>query len=207
MTKQEPEEATEEASDSSSPDETPARPDETPSEPSEALPEESSRRRALTTFVSAGSAVYAAALLVPAYRFIDQPIRRSSQDAPFFRIARLDGLREGKPVAFKVRGDQQDAYTITRNQTLGAVWLQRKGQTVRAMTAECPHLGCAISLGPESKDFRCPCHTTRFSLEGQPESGPSPRSMDTLETRIKDGWIEVAFSRFRQGVVTKENIG
>ncbi|MFP6685770.1 MAG: Rieske (2Fe-2S) protein [Polyangiaceae bacterium] len=192
MTKQESEEATEKATDPS---------------PPEARPEEPSRRRALTTFVSAGSAVYAAALLLPAYRFIDQPRSAIVQGAQFFRIARLEALPEGKPVAFKVRGDHQDAYTLTRNQTLGAVWLQRQGQTVRAMTAECPHLGCAISLGPENTGFRCPCHTSRFSLEGQSESGPSPRSMDTLDTRIKDGWIEVAFSRFRQGVVTKEKIG
>jgi hypothetical protein len=31
--------------------------------------------------------------------------------------------------------------------------------------------------------------------------------MDELSTRVVDGWVEVGFQRFRQGVTGKEAIG
>lgn len=169
-------------------------------------PTDTSRRRAMTAFMAGGSAVYAAALLIPAYRFLDQPRKATDGEGNFRRVIRLDALAEGKPLKFNVTGDQRDAYTLSRAQTLGSVWLQRDGDAVTALSAECPHLGCAINVGPSGDDFRCPCHTSKFLPDGSAASGPSPRPMDSLSTRVVDGWVEVDFARYRQGVPTKERI-
>jgi len=100
--------------------------------------------------------------------------------------------------------DVRDAYTLRRNQVLGSVWVKRDGKTVSALSAVCPHLGCAISLAAGGKQFGCPCHSARFELDGTSVKGPSPRAMDPLDTRVVDGWLEVDYRRYRHGVETRE---
>ena len=168
------------------------------------------RRGALRMLVAAGSAVYAGALAVPALRYLGSTGPEGASGGGgkerWMRVAPLNSLPEKTPTRVKVSGDERDAFTITRNKTLGSVWLQRSGDKVTAMSAECPHLGCAIDLGGDGKSFGCPCHTSRFSLEGKAESGPSPRAMDDLAARVKDGWVEVDFRRFRQGAAEKVEV-
>lgn len=166
-------------------------------------PQQQPRRRALAVLVGAGSAAYAGALALPAVRFLT-PLETSDGNASFVRVARLDALDDGVPLRVRVRGDRRDAFTVTRELTLGSVWLRRAGNEVTAMSAECPHLGCAVALADDHKSFGCPCHTSRFSLAGAAESGPSPRAMDRLEARVVDGWVEVAFVRYRHGSPHRE---
>jgi cytochrome b6-f complex iron-sulfur subunit/menaquinol-cytochrome c reductase iron-sulfur subunit len=154
-----------------------------------------------------GSAAYAAAVAVPAAGFVAAKNAGATDDQRWKRVAPLGALPEGTPTRVKVRGDIHDAFTTTRDQTLGSVWLTKTGTAVRALSAECPHLGCAIDLDGDGKAFACPCHTSRFSLDGRSESGPSPRAMDELATRIVDGWVEVEMRRFRQGGTEKVEVG
>jgi Rieske Fe-S protein len=123
------------------------------------------------------------------------------------RVARTDGLEDGKPVRVQVRGELRDAFTVTPDVTLGSLWLTKRGSAIQALSAECPHLGCAIDLASSGAAFGCPCHTSRFALDGRAESGPSPRGMDALETRVVDGWIEVEFRRYRQGSAARVEVG
>jgi cytochrome b6-f complex iron-sulfur subunit/menaquinol-cytochrome c reductase iron-sulfur subunit len=145
--------------------------------------------------------------VVPAYRFLEAGA--SSGDGGgerWIRVGRLEALPEGKPTRLKVVGIDRDAFTVAHGQ-LGSVWVMRQGKEVRALSAECPHLGCSIDITGEGKGFSCPCHTSHFSLQGAAESGPSRRSMDELATRVVDGFIEVDFKRFRQGVSEKVAVG
>jgi menaquinol-cytochrome c reductase iron-sulfur subunit len=156
------------------------------------------RRRTLELLVAAGSAVYAGSLVVPAARFL-APTAGADEQGRWIRVAKLDAVKEGQPTRVQLRGEQRDAFTVTADVTLGSVWLTRHGNDVRALSAECPHLGCAVDVASNGANFGCPCHTSRFALDGKAESGPSPRGMDPLTTRVVDGFIEVEFRRFRQG--------
>jgi len=106
-----------------------------------------------------------------------------------------------------VIADEKDAYTITRDQLLGSLWLTRKGDEVKAMSAVCPHLGCSIDINADKQSYFCPCHVSKFSLTGEAVSGPSPRGMDALDVRVVDGFVEVDFRRYRQGISAKEEVG
>lgn len=163
------------------------------------------RRRALEMLVAAGSAVYAGALAVPASKFLEAPSGTSG--ARWLRVARLDELKEDAPARLQLRGEVRDAFTVTADVTLGSVWLRRRGGEVLALSAECPHLGCAVDLTAGGASFGCPCHTSRFELDGKASSGPSPRGMDPLATRVVDGWIEVEFRRYRQGTSARVEVG
>ena len=168
------------------------------------------RRGALRTLVTLGGLACAGALLVPAARFLAGPSAGGggggAGNERWIRVAKLDDLPQGKPRRLQIVGDERDAFTLVRDQSLGAVWVLRQGADVKALSAVCPHLGCAIDLGADRKSFACPCHTSRFALDGAAEAGPSPRGMDPLAARVQDGWVEVDFRRFRQGITDREEV-
>ncbi|MCA9623828.1 MAG: Rieske (2Fe-2S) protein [Myxococcales bacterium] len=166
-------------------------------------PEAPERRGALKTLAVVGGAAYAGVLAIPGIAFLMPVEQGGGGTERWFRVAQLDSLPEGKPQRFKLKGDLRDAFTVAKDQTIGSVWLTRNGKEVQALSAECPHLGCAIDATADGQAFNCPCHTSRFTLDGKPETGPSPRNMDALATRIADGWVEVDFRRFRQGIADK----
>jgi len=165
------------------------------------------RRGALKALVTLGGLAYAGALAVPAAEFaIGGGEGAAGGKARWIRVGRLDDLTDGEPRRWQVVGDERDAFTITRDQTLGSVWVIRDKDKVRAMSATCPHLGCSIDAGADHKSFGCPCHTSKFALSGKAEAGPSPRDMDPLDARVVDGWVEVDFRKFRIGIAERKEI-
>lgn len=180
-----------------------------PASRSPASPPDDGRRGTLRLLIGAGTAAYAAALAVPGYRFVadgSTAARAGAADA-WVRVFKLSALPEGTPTRVALVADERDAFTVTRDQRVGSVWLLRIGGTVRALSATCPHLGCAIDLRADGKAFACPCHASRFSLDGTSEAGPSPRAMDPLATRVVDGFVEVEHRRYRQGTAERVAVG
>jgi hypothetical protein len=59
------------------------------------------------------------------------------------------------------------------------------------LLARAPQGDCLVSWNHEGQFFEEPCYGSRFSLEGDFWSGPSPRSLDRLPSEIRDGviWI------------------
>lgn len=165
-----------------------------------------SRRGALKALVTVGGIVYAGALGAVGVSFATGTAGERASER-WLRAVKLEDLPEGEPRRLAMVGDARDAFTVTPAEQLGSVWLIRKGSEVRALSAICPHLGCSVDLGPDKKGFACPCHTSSFGPDGATQSGPSPRAMDTLATRVKDGWVEVDFRKYRQGIAEKKEIG
>ncbi len=149
--------------------------------------------------VGAGVAAISALAFVPGLSTVLDPLlrpRRRSDD--FVPLGEESFLRDDRPVAMPVIGEKVDAWTRTPRTQLGTVWLQKRDDgSLLALTAECPHLGCRIGFDPGHDKFRCPCHDSSFSRDGSVQDGPSPRAMDPLEARIRDGLVEVRFKRFR----------
>ena len=44
-----------------------------------------------------------------------------------------------------------------------------------AISAVCTHLGCIVSK--DENGFVCPCHGSRYNLEGKLEKGPAPKDL------------------------------
>ncbi len=144
------------------------------------------------------------ALAVPGVAYVLDPLRKSSKSGGFQRLARLSDLTVGVPRSFAVIDERQDAWVKYPREPVGSVWLVRQPEgskpEVIAFTAECPHLGCAVNLTADGKEFLCPCHTSAFSLKGKPLNAVPPRGMDTLEVELEghdDPDVRVKFARFR----------
>lgn len=99
----------------------------------------------------------------------------------------------------------KDAWIAARNVVLGAAWVRRTApDTLLALSAVCPHLGCGIGWDPNAGNFLCPCHDSRFSPDGAKLTGPSERGMDQLPLEVKDGRAQLTWIRYKLGLTTPE---
>jgi Rieske Fe-S protein len=163
------------------------------------------RRGALGQLIVLGGAAFGCALAAPAAVFVVAPVKRGAGDARWVKTVRLASLGEGEPRKVAIVADEHDAYMVARAVDLGAVWLVRRGASVMALSVVCPHLGCSVNA--DGAGFGCPCHTSAFGPDGKRVAGPSPRDMDGLETKIEDGFVMVAFRKYRIGIAEREPIG
>ena len=131
------------------------------------------------------------------------PLRRKGDTRGLVRVTSLKALPEGvEPRKFPVLDTLVDAWNRTDNVPVGSVYVQRTGpDTVRVLNSVCPHLGCSVGFNAATRGYFCPCHKSRFALDGaiaDPNS-PSPRAMDALDAMVKDGEVWVKFQNFRKG--------
>ena len=68
-----------------------------------------------------------------------------------------------------------------------------------ALYRKCVHLGCSVPWCPPSKWFECPCHGSKYSINGEYRDGPAPRSLDQFRVEIQDGVVMVDTSTIIQG--------
>jgi len=54
---------------------------------------------------------------------------------------------------------------------------------VFALSAVCTHLGCITRFLSDERVIACPCHGSRFDLEGNVVHGPAPRPLPWLEVQ------------------------
>lgn len=73
------------------------------------------------------------------------------------------------------------------------ILLIRRGQQIYALAETCSHLGGPLSEGALDGDvIQCPWHGSRFSIrDGHVVDGPAVHPQPCLETRIRDGQIEI----------------
>lgn len=160
-----------------------------------------------TAAILVGGAVVAVPVVAGLCVLAD-PLRRQSEVGASVFVANLGSLPEsGEPRKFPVLATLVDAWNRTPNVPIGAVYLARtKDGKVRALNVVCPHAGCFVNYRPDNNDYFCPCHSSRFSTDGQildPKS-PSPRPLDELPVEIRHGSeIWVTFQNFRAGVHEK----
>jgi cytochrome b6-f complex iron-sulfur subunit len=72
------------------------------------------------------------------------------------------------------------------------VFIVRKGNTFRCLSAVCTHLGCTVNRADHG--YHCPCHGSVFSNQGAVQSGPAPRPLP---------WFLVALSKDNRLLVDK----
>lgn len=95
----------------------------------------------------------------------------------------------------------RDGWTTARNVVLGAAYVRFKSD-FEAVSGVCPHLGCAV--GFEGNSFLCPCHDSRFGLDGARQTGPAPRGLDPLPIEVKDGRLRLTWVRYKLDVPGRE---
>src|SRR5262245_27296678 len=110
---------------------------------------ETPRRGFLKTATALVGGAIGAVLAVPLVRYVMFPVGRRTVvggDVPVPVVDEAAVKPGAPPLRVQIRApEQRDAWSKVTDVPLGAAWLTRdpSGQ-VRALSATCPHLGCAV---------------------------------------------------------------
>jgi Rieske Fe-S protein len=160
------------------------------------------KRREVLAVVT-GTAAAGAALL-PLAAAVTEPLRVSEPPAPWLDVASEREVLAGVPLKAELLAPVRDGFFTTLSEA-GAVWLQRRpGSGLLALSAACPHLGCLVGLS--AGGFACPCHQSRFGLDGACLGGPAPRGLDPLPVRIENGRVLVQALRFAPAIAARRSL-
>jgi len=90
-----------------------------------------------------------------------------------------------------------------------AVWVDELADgTPRVFSARCPHEGCRVDWRPNTNEYVCPCHDSRFTREGERLTGPTKRGLDPLPTRRRDdGSLEVCYKSYALDSADRIEVG
>ena len=76
------------------------------------------------------------------------------------------------------------------------LFLVRKGNTFRAVSAICTHLGCTVLRNTTGNGFHCPCHGSLFNDNALVTSGPAPKPLPWYLVELsRDGRLVVDSGR------------
>ena len=156
--------------------------------------------------VAAGTLAILAPIGAAVVSLLD-PLRREKLSSEMVLVARTSAIPEdGSPRKFTVTADRTDAWAAYDDSPVGAVYLRRSGDEVRALNVVCPHAGCFVGVAKDNSRFSCPCHLSSFDLDGAVDdpTSPSPRDMDTLDVEVRNGdEVWVRFQNFLPGRAEK----
>lgn len=65
----------------------------------------------------------------------------------------------------------------------------KSGAIMQAVGATCTHLGCQVR--PAQTFFRCPCHGSTFTLDGDVVRGPATRPLARYEAHLADDHLVI----------------
>jgi cytochrome b6-f complex iron-sulfur subunit len=131
-----------------------------------------SRRQVLITLGSLGLLTALANVVRGSLRYLTPPI---SQTQPVVIVA-------GPPADFP-----QGTLTPLAN---GPVFIGRDQDGLFALSAVCTHLGCTLIWRGE--ELTCPCHGSRFAVDGVNLAGPATRPLPYLALILNaNGLLEV----------------
>jgi menaquinol-cytochrome c reductase iron-sulfur subunit len=162
------------------------------------------RRSFLGVLLGFGTAVVGAALSIPLLRFALHPLLTTTTRTDWSDVGKMDESASlAAPMKKLITVEQRDGWRKIVSEKAIYILPAKEG-VLRVLSPICPHLGCSIPWVEAKQQFICPCHTAVFALDGSRISGPAPRSMDDLESKVENGMLQVRYQYFRQLIPTKE---
>jgi Rieske Fe-S protein len=112
----------------------------------------------------------------------------------------IDQISDGQAVKFNAPTSPNSAFIMADgggdnapgDLAFGGYVVKNQGK-VDVFAINCSHLGCSVALNADAKTFDCPCHGSRFHLDGQVLHGPAqyPLSHLTWKQGQDAGTIEI----------------
>ena len=61
------------------------------------------------------------------------------------------------------------------------VGIYKENNKTYKVNTKCPHLGCSLIFNEKEKTWDCPCHASRFDINGKCIKGPSKYNISYKE--------------------------
>jgi Rieske Fe-S protein len=99
----------------------------------------------------------------------------------------IDQLNDGEALRFNAPSSPNSAFIMAdgggdnaAGELAFAGYAVKNQGKVDVFAINCSHLGCSIALNATDKRFDCPCHGSRFHLDGTVLRGPAPVPLSHL---------------------------
>ncbi len=166
-------------------------------------------RRTFLRYLAGGAAALIGIVAgAPIIGYVTAPLRRSGPKGEWVELGALDGFSGREPTQVQFTVVRKDGWVEAHEAK--ACWVvPDQESTVIVLNGKCTHLGCAyrwVEDGEGGGMFHCPCHDGDFDREGNVVSGPPPRALDRLETKIENGVLSAFYQDFRLGVAQKTTL-
>ena len=94
-------------------------------------------------------------------------------------------LYEPSPIVDAGRPERYPAGSVTPD-TQNGLYIVHGPEGLYALSAVCTHLGCVTAWRPELDLIACPCHGSKFHIDGVKIEGPAPRPLPWLKAWLDD---------------------
>lgn len=78
---------------------------------------------------------------------------------------------------FKETFENEGKIDVVTNENTFSVTNDSRNYT---LSRSCPHAGCNVNWKPEQKKFVCPCHASKFDINGTRLEGPAQNNLEVL---------------------------
>lgn len=148
-----------------------------------------SRRSFLKTAIGLLNGMTALLLAAPGLGFLLTPVFRKGSSA-WIKLGSAAAFSSTEPMKATFKYVSEAGYT--RAEKTGFVWVTPEADGENPLTvlsAVCSHTGCNVAWQTDEQKFVCPCHEGRYTINGEVVSGPPPRPLTKLATRIENGQL------------------
>ena len=105
-------------------------------------------------------------------------------DTPVDQLQEGDALRFNAPANAGFLELDGGGANAKDGRTYGGYAVKTGGQTL-FFAVTCSHLGCSINFNKDAKRFECPCHGSRFSIDGKVTHGPAAFPLSHLGVTVQ----------------------
>ena len=142
------------------------------------------RRSFYTALISGLGSAIGIALAIPSALYL-LVAGGSKARGKFVEAAKLTQLQIGKPLELTFERTRVDGWRTFQEKVIA--WVVRTDESnVVAYAPQCTHLGCAYHWEAPRNEFVCPCHESRFSIDGRVLGGPAARPLDRYPVRVEN---------------------
>ncbi len=135
--------------------------------------EELSRRKALGLLGGGALAIAGLGTAIAAIKYLDPPVFFEEDTRVI--IGRPEEIAIGTVLVLP----KQKIYVV------------RSDAGFYALSSVCTHLGCMTRFDKENDQIACPCHGSRFHLDGSVKQGPAPKPLPRLAMSLERGLVVV----------------
>ncbi len=64
------------------------------------------------------------------------------------------------------------------------LFIRDSEESIRSLDPTCTHEKCQVAFNAEKRTIDCPCHGSRYDLEGKVLHGPAPKPLESFDSYI-----------------------
>ena len=84
-----------------------------------------------------------------------------------------------------------DGWAVLKIKGRQILFIRDSETSVRALDSVCTHKKCTVAFNPETHKIECPCHGSKFSLDGEVLSGPAKKPLQSYPAGLSKDRIIV----------------